>query len=127
MFVGIVRFNVHVQGGFSRSTWVICPRKRVRLCSNSFIIRVSDRPTLAQLVPLFSAGANMIELAVHPEIHAHEQLRLPTYSTCRDCHRSFHAKSEGQLSQELCDHCLHALRFPEETMPTVHVKVLPHR
>jgi hypothetical protein len=69
----------------------------------------------------------MIEFAVHPEIHVQEQLQQPQYSTCRECHRSFQAKSEDQLSLELCDSCFHALRFPEGTLPCARVKVLPRR
>lgn len=82
---------------------------------------------MAPLVPFLPAGENMIELEVHPEIHVHEQVQQPAYSTCRECHRSFHAKSQDQLSLELCDSCFHALRFPEEAIPTVHVKVIPRR
>jgi uncharacterized UBP type Zn finger protein len=82
---------------------------------------------LARLVPLVSAGENMIELEVHPEIHVPEQVQQPAYSTCRECHRSFHAKLEDQLSLELCDSCFRALCFPEEAIPSVHVKVLPGR
>jgi len=67
----------------------------------------------------------MVEFEIHPEIHVEEQLQRPTYSTCRDCHRSFRAKSEDQLSLELCDTCFHALRHPEASIPAVHVKVLP--
>jgi hypothetical protein len=74
---------------------------------------------------LLLLGVTMIELEVHPEIHGQAQVRQPTYSTCRECHRSFHAKPEDQLSLELSDSCLHALRFPEEAIPTAHIKVLP--
>lgn len=69
----------------------------------------------------------MIELEVHPEIHVQEQMQLPAYSTCHECHRSFRAKLEDQVTLELCDSCFRALRFPEEAIPTVHVKVLLRR
>jgi hypothetical protein len=67
----------------------------------------------------------MVEFEIHPEIHVEEQLQRPDYFTCRGCHRSFRAKSEDQLSLELCDTCFHTLRQPGESIPTVHVKVLP--
>jgi uncharacterized UBP type Zn finger protein len=69
----------------------------------------------------------MIDLAIHSEIHVEEQFQRPAYSTCHACRRSFRAKSEDQLSLELCDACFHATCYPEERIPSVHVKVLPHR
>jgi hypothetical protein len=69
----------------------------------------------------------MIELEFPTSVHVEEQFQSPEYSTCRECHRSFHASSEDQLSLELCDRCFDALRNPVEAIPTVHVKVLPHR
>ena len=81
---------------------------------------------VAWRVPFFHGGF-MIELEVHPGIHVQEQLQRPDYSTCRECHRSFHAKSEDQLCVELCDTCFEAFRHPEDAVPTVHVKVLPRR
>jgi hypothetical protein len=68
----------------------------------------------------------MITLEVHPEIHVTEQTQCPAYATC-ECHRSFHPKSEDQLSLELCDSCFGALRQPGEPLRSVHVKVLPRR
>jgi hypothetical protein len=67
----------------------------------------------------------MIEFEVHPEIHLLEPVERPDYSACHACHRSFRPKSEDQLSVELCDSCFHDLRFPEDSIPTVHVKVRP--
>lgn len=69
----------------------------------------------------------MITFEVHPELHVHEQFHAPAYSTCRECHRSFHAKNEDQLSVSLCDHCFDVLRHVTEPLVSVHVKVLPRR
>ena len=69
----------------------------------------------------------MIELEVHPEIHAREQRQRPDYSTCYECHRTFHAKSEDQLCLELCDSCFDALRHLSEPIISVHVKAHPHK
>jgi len=69
----------------------------------------------------------MITLEVHPGIHATEQTQCPACATCHECHRSFHPKSEDQLSLELCDRCFDALRQPGEPPLSVHVKVLPRR
>ena len=69
----------------------------------------------------------MIEIEVHPEIHASPQLRHPTYSTCRTCHRSFRAKCEDQLSLELCDRCFDALCHSSKQIRNVQVKARPHR
>lgn len=67
----------------------------------------------------------MITLEVHPEIHAKEQRQRPAYSTCRECHRTFHAMSEDQLCLELCDPCLEGLRSLREPVISVHVKPRP--
>lgn len=69
----------------------------------------------------------MIELEAHSEIHVQEVHERPAYSTCRECHRSFRAKYEDQLSLELCDHCYDALRNPDEAVLSVHVKARPRR
>ncbi|MGB7435542.1 MAG: hypothetical protein WBR26_03040 [Candidatus Acidiferrum sp.] len=68
----------------------------------------------------------MLTFAVHPEVHVHEQVQRPEYSTCFECHRSFHAKSEDQLSVSLCDHCFDAARHVTEPVVSVHVRVRPH-
>jgi len=70
-------------------------------------------------------GGLMVELEFPTSVHVEEQFQSPEYSTCRECHRSFHAKCEDQLSLELCDKCFEALLHPAEAVPTVHVKVLP--
>jgi hypothetical protein len=67
----------------------------------------------------------MITLEVHPEIHAHEQYQCPEFSTCYECHRSFHAKSEDQFTLELCDHCFDNLRHLREPALATHVRVRP--
>jgi len=69
----------------------------------------------------------MIELEVHPEIHTREQHQRPDYSTCYECHRTFHARSEDQLCLALCDACFDALRHVSEPVITVHVKVRPRK
>jgi hypothetical protein len=68
----------------------------------------------------------MITIEFHPEIYAREQHRRPEYSTCYECHRSFHAKSEDQLSVGLCNTCFDAARQISEPVVSIHVKVLPH-
>lgn len=40
----------------------------------------------------------MITFEVHPEIHVRELRDHPSFSTCSECHRSFHAKSEAVRS-----------------------------
>jgi len=67
----------------------------------------------------------MNTLEVHPEIHAREQRQRPPYSTCYECHHTFHAKSEDQLSLELCDSCFEALRSLREPVISIHVKPGP--
>jgi len=69
----------------------------------------------------------MITLEVHPEVHTREQHQQPEYSTCFECHRSFHAKSEDQFSIGLCDTCFDAARHISEPIVSVHVKAHPHR
>lgn len=69
----------------------------------------------------------MITLEVHPEIHVTELHERPEFSTCYECHRSFQAKCEDQLSLELCDHCFDNLRHLREPILSVHVKVRAHR
>lgn len=68
----------------------------------------------------------MITFDVHPEVHVHEQFQRPEYSTCFQCHRSFRARTEDQLSLCLCDHCFDAARHVSEPVISVHVKVRPH-
>jgi hypothetical protein len=67
----------------------------------------------------------MIELEFPTSVHVEEQFQSPAYSTCQECHRSFHAKCEDQVSLQLCDKCFEALLRPAEAVPTVRVKVLP--
>ena len=69
----------------------------------------------------------MATLDVHPEIHVQEQGQFPDYSTCCECHRSFRAKSEDQLTLKLCNTCFGALRQVHEPVISVHVKVRPHK
>ena len=69
----------------------------------------------------------MNTLEVHPEIHVRQQVQSPAYSTCRECRRTFHAKSEDQLSLDLCDSCFEALRSLREPVISVHVKPRPQR
>ena len=54
-----------------------------------------------------------------------EQKQRPEYSTCYECHRTFHAKSEDQLCLELCDSCFEDLRSLREPIISVHVKPRP--
>ena len=67
----------------------------------------------------------MIELEVHPQIRVSEQQQHPDYSTCYECHRSFHAKSEDQLSLNLCNTCFDAARHISEPVVSIHIKVRP--
>jgi hypothetical protein len=67
----------------------------------------------------------MNTLEVHPEIQVREQRQLPAYSTCYECHHTFHAKSEDQLCLKLCDSCFEALRSLREPVISVHVKAHP--
>lgn len=67
----------------------------------------------------------MNTLEVHPEIHVKEQGQHPAYSTCGECHHTFHAKSEDQPCLELCDSCFEALRSPHEPVISIHVKARP--
>ena len=69
----------------------------------------------------------MVTLEVHPEIHFREQLERPAYSTCHECHRTFHAKSEDQLSLTLCDSCFEDLRSLREPTISIRVKPRPRR
>jgi hypothetical protein len=66
----------------------------------------------------------MITFEVHP---AYEQFHAPAFSTCCECHRSFHAKNEDQLSVSLCDHCFEVARHASKPIVSVLVRVLPHR
>lgn len=75
----------------------------------------------------YQGGMTMITLEAHPEIHVREQRQLPAYSTCYECHRTFHARSEDQLSLELCDSCFEDLRFLREPIISVHVKPRPRQ
>jgi hypothetical protein len=54
----------------------------------------------------------MITFEVHPEIHVRELRERSSFSNCSECPRSFHAKTEDQLSLALCDHCLDNLQNP---------------
>ena len=67
----------------------------------------------------------MNTLEVHPEIHVSQPPQRPAYSTCYECHHTFHAKSEDQLSLELCDSCFEALRSLREPLISIHVKARP--
>lgn len=69
----------------------------------------------------------MITLEAHPEIQVKEQRQRPAYCTCYECHRTFHPKSEDQLSLELCDSCFEDLRTLREPIISVHVKARPRR
>ena len=69
----------------------------------------------------------MTTLEVHPEIHVQEQQERPDHSTCFECHRSFRAKSEDQLSLQLCDSCFDAARHLQEPVINVHVKARPRK
>ena len=69
----------------------------------------------------------MDTLEVHPEIHIREQLERHAYSTCHECHRTFHAKSEDQLSLTLCDSCFEDLRSLREPTISIRVKPRPRR
>jgi hypothetical protein len=70
-------------------------------------------------------GEFMNTLEVHPEIHVREQRQRPAFSTCYECHHTFHAKSEDQLCLELCDSCFEALRSLREPVISIHVKPRP--
>jgi hypothetical protein len=69
----------------------------------------------------------MITLEVYPEVSAHVISERPEFSTCYECRRSFHAKSEDQLCLELCDHCFDNLRHLREPVLSAHVKPRPYR
>ena len=67
----------------------------------------------------------MITLEAHPEIPVEEQRQRPEFSTCYECQRTFRAKSEDQLSLQLCDCCFEDLRSLREPIISVHVKPRP--
>jgi len=67
----------------------------------------------------------MITLEAHPEIHVEQQRERPEFSTCYECHRTFRAKSEDQLSLELCNSCFEDLRSLREPIISVHVIARP--
>lgn len=69
----------------------------------------------------------MITFGVHPEIHVRELRDRPSFSTCSECHRSFHAKSEDQLSLSLSGHCFDAMQNHCEPVIGVHVRPRPQR
>jgi hypothetical protein len=69
----------------------------------------------------------MITLEVHPELSARDLPQHPVFSTCYECHRSFRAKSEDQLSLELCDHCFDMVRHLREPIISVRVKARPRQ
>jgi hypothetical protein len=69
----------------------------------------------------------MIEPAFRTSVHIEEQFQSPAFSTCQECHRTFRAKSEIQLSLELCGSCLEAVLHPDATITFVRVKVHPRR
>jgi hypothetical protein len=64
----------------------------------------------------------MNTLEVHPEIHVRAERQHPAYSTCYECHHTFHAKSEDQLCLELCDSCFEDLRSLREPVISIHIK-----
>ena len=70
-------------------------------------------------------GVSMTTLEVHPEVSAREMPQNPAFSTCHECHRSFHAKCEDQLSLQLCDYCFDLSRHLREPILSVHVTVRP--
>jgi len=65
----------------------------------------------------------MITFEVHPEIDVRE-LRDHACFSCSECHRRFHAKSEGQLSASLCQRYFDAMQSHRELVISVHVR--PH-
>ncbi len=67
----------------------------------------------------------MNTLEVHPEVRVKVHCQRPAYSTCHECQRTFHARSEDQMSLQLCDSCLEALRSLREPVISVHVKPRP--
>jgi hypothetical protein len=69
----------------------------------------------------------MIAREVHPKIHVRVLRARPAFSSCHECHRSFHAKNEDQLCLELCDSCFDAARKLREPIIRVHVKPRPCR
>jgi hypothetical protein len=69
----------------------------------------------------------MIEPAFRTSIRIEEQFQSPAFSTCQECHRTFHAKSEVQLGLELCASCLEAVLHPDAKITFVRVKVHPRR
>jgi hypothetical protein len=69
----------------------------------------------------------MITFEVHPEIHVRELRGRPSFSTCSECHRSFHGKSEDQLSLSLCEHCFDAMQNHREPVISVPVRPRPQR
>lgn len=69
----------------------------------------------------------MIALEVHPRIHVRVPRARPPFSSCHECHRSFHAKSEDQSCLDLCDSCFDAARQLREPIVRVHVKPRPCR
>jgi hypothetical protein len=95
--------------------------------TKSRIFNNSACKNLAYRLPIYhSGGVDMITLEVHPEVHVHEQIELPRYSTCFECHRSYRAKTEQQLAAGLCAHCFDARHFSDPLI-SVHVKVLPRK
>jgi hypothetical protein len=52
----------------------------------------------------------MITFEVHPEIHVRELRDHPSFSTCSECHRSFHAKNEAVISVHVRPPVVHPFR-----------------
>ena len=99
--------------------------RAVNTVANSLACNVSGPSFLARRVPLYLWGSFMITFEVHPEIHVRELRDRPSFSTCSECHRSFHAKSEDQLSLLLCEHCFDAMQNHREPVISVHVRPRP--
>jgi hypothetical protein len=67
----------------------------------------------------------MITFEVHPEIHVRELRDHPFLFDLFGVSRSFHAKSEDQLSLFLCERCLDAMQSHSEPVISVHVRPAP--
>jgi hypothetical protein len=99
-------------------------RLRRNASANSFVCNVYEASILASRVPLHSWGVFMITFEVHPEIDVRELRDRACFSTCSECHRRFHAKSEDQLSASLCQRYFDAMQSHRELVISVHVR--PH-
>jgi hypothetical protein len=58
-------------------------------------------------------------------IHVRIQFECPEYSTCYACHRSYHAKSEYQLSVNMCASCFEMACGIGQAIWEVHVMAQP--